>query len=50
MELKPWWLDGRVKMQLARIYHGKGMFEEFVETIFSSVHETLLIETLNEKV
>eukprot|EP00268_Persea_americana_P022843 TRINITY_DN22629_c0_g1_i7.p1 TRINITY_DN22629_c0_g1~~TRINITY_DN22629_c0_g1_i7.p1 ORF type:complete len:844 (+),score=156.18 TRINITY_DN22629_c0_g1_i7:468-2999(+) len=47
---KPWWLSGKVKMHLAKIYHAKGMLEEFVDAIFSPIRETLFIETMNKKV
>ncbi|XP_077231618.1 tetratricopeptide repeat (TPR)-containing protein [Tasmannia lanceolata] len=45
-----WWLSGKVRMQLAQIYHSKGMLEDFVDAIFSSVRETLFIESMNQKV
>ncbi|KAI3928584.1 hypothetical protein MKW98_024185 [Papaver atlanticum] len=45
---KPWWNNAEVKMQLARVYHSKGMLEDFVEAILSPVRETLFI--LNQKV
>ncbi|XP_042494489.1 general transcription factor 3C polypeptide 3 isoform X2 [Macadamia integrifolia] len=45
-----WWLNGKIKKLLARIYHARGMLEEFVNAIFSSVRETLFIETINQKV
>ncbi|XP_010930397.1 uncharacterized protein [Elaeis guineensis] len=47
---KPWWLSGKIKMQLAKIYHSKGMLEDFAETIFSFIRETLLVESMNRKV
>ncbi|KAI3923294.1 hypothetical protein MKW92_008738 [Papaver armeniacum] len=50
MSPKPWWNHAKVKMQLARIYHSKGMLEDFVEAILSSVRETLFTESLNQKV
>ncbi|KAG9455032.1 hypothetical protein H6P81_007936 [Aristolochia fimbriata] len=46
----PWWLNGRVRMKLAQIYHAKGMLEAFVDAIFLCIHETLFIETINQKV
>ncbi|XP_043690462.1 general transcription factor 3C polypeptide 3 isoform X2 [Telopea speciosissima] len=45
-----WWLNGKIKKLLARIYHSRGMLEDFVNAIFSSVRETLFIETMNQKV
>lgn len=47
---KSWWVNGQVKIQLAKIYHNKGMLESFANTIFSSVRDTLLIESINQKV
>jgi general transcription factor 3C polypeptide 3 (transcription factor C subunit 4) len=49
-EPKSWQLNGQVKIQLAKIYHNKGMLESFVNTIFSSVRDTLTIESKNQKV
>ncbi|KAI3870567.1 hypothetical protein MKX03_022760 [Papaver bracteatum] len=50
MLFKPWWNNAEVKMQLARVYHSKGMLEDFVEAILSPVRETLFIKSLNQKV
>jgi len=47
---KPWWCDGRVKMQLAKIYYNKGKLEDFVDTIFHPILETLNVEYANRKV
>lgn len=47
---KPWWCDGKVKIQLAKIYYNTGKLEEFVDTIFLPVLETLNIEHENRKV
>ncbi|XP_051178392.1 uncharacterized protein [Lolium perenne] len=47
---KPWWLDGEVKMQLAKLYYSKGKMQEFVDTIFLPILETLDIENANRKV
>ncbi|KAJ1267737.1 hypothetical protein BS78_07G080700 [Paspalum vaginatum] len=47
---KPWWCDGKVKMQLANIYYSKGELENFVNTIFHPILETLNIEYANRKV
>lgn len=47
---KPWWESGKIKMQLAKIYHSKGMLEDFVDTIYTCVRETLVIELVNQKV
>jgi general transcription factor 3C polypeptide 3 (transcription factor C subunit 4) len=46
---KPWWCDGRVKMQLAKIYYNKGKLEDFVDTIFHPILETLNVEYANSK-
>ncbi|KAI3898536.1 hypothetical protein MKW92_031125 [Papaver armeniacum] len=45
---KPWWDNAEVKMQLARVYHSKGMLEDFVEAVLSPVRDTLFI--LKQKV
>lgn len=37
-------------MQLAKIYDAKGMLEDFVDTIYPYVRETLVIEIMNQKV
>ena len=47
---KPWWCDGKVKMQLAKIYYNKGKLEDFVDTIFHPILETLNVEYANRKV
>ncbi|XP_072950353.1 uncharacterized protein [Typha angustifolia] len=47
---KPWWLNGKIKMQLAKIYRDKGMLEKFADTIYSSIRETLIVESQNQKV
>ncbi|OEL24302.1 General transcription factor 3C polypeptide 3 [Dichanthelium oligosanthes] len=47
---KPWWCDGKVKMQLAKIYYDKGKLEDFVDTIFHPILETLNVEYANRKV
>ncbi|XP_020103106.1 general transcription factor 3C polypeptide 3-like isoform X3 [Ananas comosus] len=47
---KPWWLNGKIKLQLAKVYRDKGMLEAFADTIFPSLRETLIIESMNQKV
>ncbi|CAM0876174.1 unnamed protein product [Alopecurus aequalis] len=47
---KDWWLDGEVKIQLANLYLHKGKMQEFVDTIFLPILETLDIEYANRKV
>lgn len=49
-QTNPWWENGKIKMQLAKIYHAKGKLEDFVDTIYSYVRETLVIEIMNRKV
>ncbi|THU53836.1 hypothetical protein C4D60_Mb10t18610 [Musa balbisiana] len=49
-QTNPWWKNGKIKMQLAKIYHSKGKLEDFVDTIYSYVRETLVIEIMNRKV
>ncbi|KAL5703983.1 hypothetical protein ACHQM5_022467 [Ranunculus cassubicifolius] len=46
---KPWWVSGKVKMLLAKIYHAQGMLEEFVNAILPSVTEALSVESFNQK-
>lgn len=47
---KPWWLNGKIKLKLCRIYKTKGMKEAFVDAIFPSVRESLFLETIQQKV
>jgi len=47
---KPWWLNGKIKLKLCRIYKTKGMTEAFVDAIFPSVRESLFLETIQQKV
>ncbi|KAF2317273.1 hypothetical protein GH714_019262 [Hevea brasiliensis] len=47
---KQWWLDGKIKLKLCHIYRAKGMFEDFVNTIFPLVRESLYVKTLRQKV
>lgn len=47
---RPWWLNGKVRMQLAKIYRVKGMLEDFVNVIHSIIHKTLVVESMNRKV
>lgn len=47
---KPWWLHEKVKLKLCQIYKAKGMLENFVDSIFPLVLETLYCETLRQKV
>ncbi|KAF6148371.1 hypothetical protein GIB67_025590 [Kingdonia uniflora] len=49
-QANPWWDSGKIKLQLANIYHDTEMLEEFVGTILSSVQETLFLESLMQKV
>ncbi|PKA57187.1 putative UDP-N-acetylglucosamine--peptide N-acetylglucosaminyltransferase SEC [Apostasia shenzhenica] len=46
---EPWWLSGKVRMQLSKIYRSKEMLEDFVDVIFPSVKKTLTIESINQK-
>ncbi|CAA7405089.1 unnamed protein product [Spirodela intermedia] len=45
-----WSLNGRIRLQLAKIYHGRGMLLEFADAILNCIRETLFIEAMNEKV
>lgn len=46
---KPWWVSGKIKVQLAQIYHAKGMLEEFVDAILPTISEALSVESFNQK-
>ncbi|KAJ0961110.1 hypothetical protein J5N97_000925 [Dioscorea zingiberensis] len=47
---KSWWLNGKIRLQLSKMYRAKNMFKDFVDAIFSCIKETLTIEILNQKV
>ncbi|KAH0983695.1 hypothetical protein GBA52_010872 [Prunus armeniaca] len=47
---EPWWCNGKVKLKLCYIYIAKGMLKEFVDAIYPLVHESLRIESLQQKV
>ncbi|CAN6571216.1 unnamed protein product [Malus baccata var. baccata] len=47
---EPWWCNGKVKLKLCNIYRAKWMAKEFVDTIYHLVHESLSIESLQQKV
>ncbi|TQD90331.1 hypothetical protein C1H46_024098 [Malus baccata] len=47
---EPWWCNGKVKLKLCNIYRAKRMAKEFVDTIYHLVHESLSIESLQQKV
>lgn len=49
-EPRPWWLDAKIKLKLCDIYRTKMMPEEFIDTILSTVRESLFIETTQQKV
>lgn len=49
MQSNLWWSNGKIKVQLAKIYLAKGMLEGFVDTIFPYVHETLILESRSRK-
>ncbi|KAM1297718.1 hypothetical protein ACFX2F_024633 [Malus domestica] len=46
---EPWWCNGKVKLKLCNIYRAKRMAKEFVDTIYHLVHESLSIESLQQK-
>ncbi|KAL3513257.1 hypothetical protein ACH5RR_025974 [Cinchona calisaya] len=48
--VKPWWLNGKIKLKLSQIYKAKGLLEGFVDVIFPVVHETLFLESIQQKV
>ncbi|GAB2286529.1 hypothetical protein Dimus_020927 [Dionaea muscipula] len=45
-----WWLNWKVKLKLSSIYRSKGMHEAFVDLICPLVRESLLIESMLQKV
>ncbi|KAK2648210.1 hypothetical protein Ddye_015699 [Dipteronia dyeriana] len=45
-----WWLNEKIIMKLCHIYRAKGMPEDFIDTIFPLVHESLCAEALRQKV
>ncbi|CAN6707718.1 unnamed protein product [Malus baccata var. baccata] len=45
-----WWCNGKVKLKLCNIDRAKRMAKEFVDTIYHLVHESLSIESLQQKV
>ncbi|CAB4273892.1 unnamed protein product [Prunus armeniaca] len=47
---EPWWCNGKLKLKLCYIYIAKGMLKEFVDAIYPLVHESLRIESLQQKV
>uniref|UniRef100_A0A2N9IEC6 Uncharacterized protein n=1 Tax=Fagus sylvatica TaxID=28930 RepID=A0A2N9IEC6_FAGSY len=47
---KPWWLNEKVKLKLCNIYRAKAMVEDFVDTIFPLVRESLYVEIHHPKV
>ncbi|XP_021800155.1 general transcription factor 3C polypeptide 3-like [Prunus avium] len=47
---EPWWCNGNVELKLCYIYRAKGMLKEFVDAIYPLVHESLRIESLQQKV
>ncbi|KAH7657973.1 TPR-like protein [Dioscorea alata] len=49
-QAKSWWLNGKIRLQLGKIYHAKDMLKDFVDAIFSCIKETLTIEILTQKV
>lgn len=45
-----WWVNEKVKLQLCKIYWGKGMHENFVDTIFPLIRKSLYIGNLQHTV
>ncbi|KAM7471098.1 hypothetical protein LguiA_009281 [Lonicera macranthoides] len=41
----PWWLNGKIKLKLCRIYKAKGSPQAFVDAIFPLVRKSLFLET-----
>ncbi|XP_021733713.1 general transcription factor 3C polypeptide 3-like [Chenopodium quinoa] len=46
---EPWWLNVKVKLRLAQIYRTKGKLEAFVEVIYPIIHESLKIDSMDQK-
>ena len=46
----PWWLNEKIIMKRCHIYRAKGMPEDFIDTIFTLVRESLCAEDLRQKV
>ncbi|KAK7396720.1 hypothetical protein VNO78_17878 [Psophocarpus tetragonolobus] len=44
-----WWVDTRVKLKLCNIYWNRGTFDDFVDTIFPLIRESLYVATLPQK-
>ncbi|KAG8377210.1 hypothetical protein BUALT_Bualt08G0004500 [Buddleja alternifolia] len=47
---KLWWRGGKIKLKLAEIHKAKGSFEAFADVLFPVIHETLFLETVQQKV
>ncbi|XP_011100078.1 general transcription factor 3C polypeptide 3 isoform X1 [Sesamum indicum] len=47
---KLWWRNGKIKLKLSQIYKAKGSFEAYADVLFPIIHETLFIETVQQKV
>ncbi|KAG8386514.1 hypothetical protein BUALT_Bualt03G0156400 [Buddleja alternifolia] len=47
---KLWWRSGKIKLKLAEIHEAKGSFEAFADVLFPVIHETLFLETVQQKV
>ncbi|KAI4356966.1 hypothetical protein L6164_000943 [Bauhinia variegata] len=45
-----WWVNEKVKFKLCSIYWDKGMLEDFVDTIFPLIRESLYFASLRQKV
>lgn len=49
-EQQPWWKHGNVVTKLANIYLSQSRLKEFVDTLLPAIHESLYVESLNQKV
>lgn len=47
---QPWWKHGKVVVKLANIYLSQSRLTEFVDTLLPLLHESLYVESLNQKV
>ncbi|RDX98421.1 General transcription factor 3C polypeptide 3, partial [Mucuna pruriens] len=44
-----WWVDIRIKLKLSNIYWTRGTLDDFVDTIFPLIRESLYVATLRQK-
>jgi len=47
---QPWWKHGKVVTKLASIYLSQSRLKDFVDTLLPTIHESLYVESLSQKV